>query len=129
VVRHSCRHLIITAAHCLPNLPPAHPFSYLEERTYQALLGPLGVKPTVWTECLFADPVADIAILDSPDNQALYEQAEAYEALVAAMTPLAIADAPKLVSRVVQPPFDSITILVTATPICCRSMISGSSAR
>jgi hypothetical protein len=30
---------IITAAHCLPWLPPSHGASYIEERTYQELLG------------------------------------------------------------------------------------------
>jgi hypothetical protein len=88
--------VVITAAHCLPHLPPAHSASHLHERTYKALLAPLGGKPTVWAECLFVDPVADIAVLGSPDNQALFEQADAYRALVAGVTPLAIADAPKM---------------------------------
>ena len=73
--------VVITATHCLTAikpLPPAHPFSYTEERTYGNLLGPLGkAKPTVWAECLFADPLADIAVLCSPDEQALFEQADA----------------------------------------------------
>jgi hypothetical protein len=95
VVEHRRRRLVITAAHCLPSLPPPHPMSYLEERTYQKLLGPLGAKPSVWTECLFADPVADIAVLCGPDDQALPHQAKAYEALVTPATALAITDAPK----------------------------------
>ena len=33
--------LVITAAHCLPELPPAMSFSLLEERTYRNLLGGL----------------------------------------------------------------------------------------
>jgi hypothetical protein len=37
---------VITAAHCLQDLPPAHPGSYLEERTYPNLLGRIGV-PTL----------------------------------------------------------------------------------
>jgi hypothetical protein len=55
--------LVVTAAHCLPFFPPCHSCSYLHERTYKALLGPLGQKPTVWAECLFADPIGDIAVL------------------------------------------------------------------
>jgi hypothetical protein len=52
-------------------------------------LGPLGRrKPKVWAECLFADPIADIAVLGTPDNQELYEQAMAYEELTDATTPL-----------------------------------------
>jgi hypothetical protein len=86
--------IVITAAHCLPHLPPAHPAMYLEERTYQRLLGPLGSEPTVWAECLFADPMADIAVLGSPDDQDLYKEAEIYRRLLANTHPLTIADAP-----------------------------------
>lgn len=96
VVAQRRERIVITAAHCLPNLPPPHPAMYLCERTYKTLLGPLGAEATVWAECRFADPVADIAILGMPDKQAFYEQADAYEALVAQTTPLAIADAPKM---------------------------------
>jgi hypothetical protein len=32
--------IVITAAHCLPVLPPPHPCAYLEEITYRRLLGP-----------------------------------------------------------------------------------------
>lgn len=63
--------------------------------TYETLLGPLGVKPTVSAECLFADPVADIAILSGPDSQALFDQAEAYEEFMDDKVPLIIGDAPK----------------------------------
>jgi hypothetical protein len=101
VVEHRRQRVVITAAHCLPHdadgrliLPPAHPFSYLQEKTWM-LLGPLGAEPTVLAECLFVDPVADIAVLGSPDTQALIEEAEAYEKLVGAAKPLLIADAPK----------------------------------
>ncbi len=72
---------IITAAHCLPKLPPAHPWMLTEEKTYQELLGPLGGECSVWAECLFVDPVGDIAVLTGPDNQVLFEQADQYEDL------------------------------------------------
>jgi hypothetical protein len=85
--------LVITAAHCLPTLPIAHPWSYLEERTYRELLGK--AKPTVWAECLFVDPMADIAVLGQPDNQALPDEADDYGELVDAAVPLSVADAPK----------------------------------
>jgi hypothetical protein len=88
--------LIITAAHCLPHFPRPHPAGYLAERTYQPILGPLGEKPTVWAELLFADPIADIAVLASPDNQELSEQAEAYERLLDGAHPLSIVDPPAL---------------------------------
>jgi Trypsin-like peptidase domain len=89
------KRLVLTAAHCLPTFPPTHPASYLGERTYPNLLGPLGeTELTVWAECLFADPLADIAILGSPDGQALWDQAEAYDALTEDKPALRIADAP-----------------------------------
>ena len=83
---------VITAAHCLPNLPVPHGLSYTEERTYPKLLGRLGEEPSAWAECVFVDPVADIAVLSEPDNQELGEQAEAYGALVEAVTPFTIAE-------------------------------------
>jgi hypothetical protein len=64
-----------------------------DERTYQKWLGPLGKEPTVWTECFFADPVADIAVLGTPDK--LPEESEAYDALVESDAPLRFADAPE----------------------------------
>ena len=48
---------------------------------------------------MFADPVADIAVLGSPDNQALCEEAEAYDQLVAGAIALKIVDAPKMVRK------------------------------
>jgi hypothetical protein len=104
VVAHRGDGLILTAAHCLPSFPKPHPASYLCERTYKALLGPLGAKRKVWAELLFADPIADIAVLGSPDNQELGEQADAYDALVAQATPLVISDAPKQGSERVELP-------------------------
>jgi hypothetical protein len=74
--------LVVTAAHCLPSVPPAHAARKIEERTYANVLGPLGEKPTVWAECAFVDTVADIAVLTRPDQQLLGPEAEAYDALV-----------------------------------------------
>ena len=53
--------VVITAAHCLPELPLPHPARYLKEYTYGNLLGPLDGKRTVWAECMFVDVMADIA--------------------------------------------------------------------
>lgn len=100
---------MLTAAHCLPldadgNLVmAAHPWSDWA-RTYQKLLGPLGVEPTVWAECLFVNPIADIAILGCPDNQELSDEADAYEAFVGRYKPLPIADAPKMGHELFEPP-------------------------
>jgi Trypsin-like peptidase domain len=90
------RRYVITAAHCLPELPPAHPASYLHERTYRALLAPFGAAAcSVWAECLFVDPVNDIAVLGSPDGQALWDEAELYEAMTEAGITLKVSDPPR----------------------------------
>ena len=73
---------VITAAHCLPDLPVADPGAFTEERTYKNLLGPVGATPNVSAECVFVDPIADVAVLAGPDDQELSDQAEAYERLV-----------------------------------------------
>ena len=74
--------VVVTAAHCLPKLPPAHPGASFWERTYKDLLGSLkNSKKEIGAECLFADPVADIAVLGCPDGQELGDQADAYHEL------------------------------------------------
>jgi hypothetical protein len=87
--------LILTAAHCLPQLPPAHSWSHIEERTYQALLCHTDKPSGVSAECLFADPIADIAVLGSVDEQMWREKAEAYEMLVSEVEPFVIGNAPE----------------------------------
>ena len=93
VVRLGADMAVITAAHCLPCLPVCHASS-VYERTYQALIGPLGAEPRVCAECLFADPIADIAVLGKPDSRELRHEAHAYGELVTSVQPLAIAHAP-----------------------------------
>ena len=87
--------LVVTAAHCLLRggetyLPPPHGGSYTVQRTYANLLGPFGGERTVWAECLFVDPVADLAVLGSPDGQELWNEAAAYDALMEGAVPLAL---------------------------------------
>jgi hypothetical protein len=102
--------LVFTAAHCLtvprdrrftstpepPCLPAAHPGRYEEEAVYDNLLGPLGGECTVSAECIFVDPIADIAVLGTPDRQIFYNEAAAFDALVASIAPLPIADGPAM---------------------------------
>lgn len=83
------RRLVITAAHSLPFLPPCDPGG-TEDWTYVALLGRFGDKHMVSAECLFVDPIGDIAVLGPPGPLS-----KDYEALVGAAAPLWIADAPK----------------------------------
>jgi hypothetical protein len=92
VVGNRRERFVVTAGHCLPELPPYHAASYTEERTYGALLGPIDGDQIVCAECLFADPIADIAVLGTPDGQELYDEAQAYEALVGGATPVPIAE-------------------------------------
>jgi hypothetical protein len=94
VVQYTFDRLVVTAAHCLPWLPPCGGALDLGDLTYRAVLAPLGSQPTVWAECLFADPVADVAVLGSPDDQEFFKEAQAYEELVKSVTPIAIAVAP-----------------------------------
>jgi hypothetical protein len=65
-------------------------YSY-QETTYANPLAPLGEKPTVWAQCLFFDPVADVAVLGEPDNQELSDEWDNYYALVEERSPFAIA--------------------------------------
>ena len=95
--------LVITGSHCLPNLPPCASAAYFDERTYPDLIGKLGEEPTVWAECLFVDPVSDIAVLGSPDTQDLRRHADAYKALVDGTLPLQIGSL-KLRPQTVGPP-------------------------
>jgi hypothetical protein len=102
VIEENDERLVITAAHCLTapvtvrgklankgtTLPPAHGGSDPEERTYPRLLGPLGGKQSVLAECVFVDPVADLAVLGPVDRQELPDDAMAYENLVEALDPV-----------------------------------------
>jgi Trypsin-like peptidase domain len=110
MVEHDGRRYVVTASHCLTRpleirrtvddeneaavLPPPHPAMYTAERTYRDLLGSLDAECSVWAECLFVDPVADIAVLGQPDNQELSEHADAYDSLVDDPEPLPIGELP-----------------------------------
>ena len=89
VVEAAGERLVITAAHCLPFLPPAQPFFGPKERAYGRLLAPLGEEPRAWAVCRFVDPIADIAVLGSPDNP----HADDYKALMGTATALSFGDA------------------------------------
>jgi hypothetical protein len=86
--------LIVTAAHCLPYFPDAAPFFTSDERTYFNHLAHLGPgELTVSAECLFCDPVGDIAVLGSPDRQELPDEAKPYERMVEGARALFFAEA------------------------------------
>ncbi len=88
VVEAAGERLVITAAHCLPFLPPALSSSGLEARTYGPLLAPRGEEPRTCAVCRFVDPIADIAVLGPLDNQ----HADDYRALMTTATALPFGD-------------------------------------
>ena len=110
VVEHNYQRYVITAAHCLTRplqitraideeneagvLPPPMPAMHTEEKTYANLLGPRGGDATVWAELMFADPVADIAVLGSPDRQERHKEAVAFNDLVNEVEPFMVATLP-----------------------------------
>jgi hypothetical protein len=64
---------------------------FASDRTYQDLLGGLAATATdIWADCLFVDPVSDIALLGPPDDQILLEQFKDYEAFVSELEPLSL---------------------------------------
>ena len=95
VVEHRGEHLVVTASHCLPWLPSGFGIAYSEEHVYRNMLGPLGSAPTVACECLFINPVADVAVVGVPDTQTFSDGADAYRALLEYATPFRITEAPE----------------------------------
>jgi hypothetical protein len=57
------------------------------------LLAPIGAEPAIWAECLFVDPISDIAVRGPPDDQELSDQWEKYGELVDSLDPISL-DAP-----------------------------------
>jgi hypothetical protein len=73
---------VVTAAHCVfDKLPVPHSARDNSEVTYKNLIGPLGGKRSVSAECVFLDPIADIAVFGTPDTQDRGKEALAYEEL------------------------------------------------
>ena len=95
VVEHRGEHLVVTASHCLPWLPSGFGIAYSEEHVYRNMLGPVGSVPTVACECLFINPIADVAVVGVPDTQTYSDEAEGYRALLQYATPFRIIEAPE----------------------------------
>ena len=81
--------LVLTAAHCLPAIPEAHPWA--DDRTAR-LVAPHGRKLSIIADYLFVDPVADIAVLGRPSDDNL---AKPYDTFVDAQSVLAIGCLPQ----------------------------------
>jgi S1-C subfamily serine protease len=90
IVEAGCARYVATAGHCLPKLPPAASFTGAGEKTYAVF----GYRDGNEAECVFADPVSDLAILGAPDSQEFPEAAELWERVVMGerRTVLAIGD-------------------------------------
>jgi hypothetical protein len=71
----------------------------------------------VWAECVFADPIADLAVLSAPDGHQLCEQADAFKELVTIRPALKIADAPAHGRELITPSAGIIRISGTAVEI------------
>lgn len=95
VVEHRGEHLVVTASHCLPWLPSGFGIAYSDGHVYRNMLGPLGSAPTAPCECLFINPIADVAVVGVPDTQTLSDEADAYRALLEYATPFRITEAPE----------------------------------
>ena len=87
--------VIVTAAHCLPRLPPANAASYPEERTYHDLIGPLDGESTISCECIFCDPVADVAVVSNPDSEEFPPEYDAFEQFIVATESLKLSAHPE----------------------------------
>lgn len=71
--------LIVTAAHCLPYYPTRRDdVLCYSDLTYADLVARPDGKGTCWAECLFLDPVADLAVLTEPCNQFLSEESDKF---------------------------------------------------
>jgi hypothetical protein len=73
--------------------PPWAPFLWKSPANpSENALGPLGQKPSVWAQCIFMDPIVDLAVLASPgacDFDARRKE-EGYDALVNSTVPLPV---------------------------------------
>jgi hypothetical protein len=92
----ACRErYVVTAAHCLPTIPLCSAERNLSEVTYKPLLSELGEAPYVWAECVFVNPVTDLAVLGHPDWEEWKDHANVYYEFVRSVTnPLRVGAAP-----------------------------------
>jgi hypothetical protein len=93
VVQGARERFVITAAHCLPHIPPCDVrFGYYDEKFYDALVTGRGENRRVAAECVFADPLADVAVLGVPCSHAHGPPGEEFAKLTHTAIPLLISD-------------------------------------
>jgi hypothetical protein len=124
VVESDRERFVITAGHCLPNLPPSMSGMHTYEQTYANLIGIIGEEPSLWAECVFVDPVSDLAVLGAPDNQEVYEEWLAYKDMIDAATPLSIGGLRLSRSSVVLSSGETETILRKPQADCSAWLLS-----
>jgi S1-C subfamily serine protease len=88
------RRYVVTCAHCLPSGQELHGqgFSSAVDRTFFGLLHLPGEQTTAAAECLFVDPISDVAVLGAPDHQDLTEEYRKFLRLMESVIPLTIAN-------------------------------------
>jgi hypothetical protein len=80
VVEEGRERFVLTAANCLPRLPKPNRH---RDTIHKNLLSPLNNKQQpVWAECLFVEPVSDLAVLTKREIPQPSERADAYDELV-----------------------------------------------
>ena len=94
VVQGAQDRFVVTAAHCLPELPPCDSGNVDRRSYYPALLGPPGGQKCVAAACGFADPISGIAVLGLPNGIESPEEFDQYAKLAETATPLSIAEPP-----------------------------------
>jgi len=77
------KRMIITASQCLPNVPAPDKAPDYIDRTFLDLVASLdNSHRDISVECVFVDPIADIAVLGCPDAQQLNDKADAFNAMI-----------------------------------------------
>jgi hypothetical protein len=94
VVQGAYDRFVISAAHCLPELPPCNVGQHDKESLYPALLGPPGGPQTVAAACYYAEPISDVAVLGAPNGIEAPDEFDQFLRLTDAATPLWIAEPP-----------------------------------
>ena len=68
-------------------VPPLR-MSGTEEAIFENWVGPLDGERSIWVECSFADPIADVALLREPDHQLIAEQCLQFRKFASKIEPL-----------------------------------------
>jgi hypothetical protein len=82
--------LVVTAAQCLPHVPPSIIDPILDQRTFGNVLAPLRSELRVSARCLFIDPIGDLAVLGPVEGEEMVAEVRAYETLVQSLAALQV---------------------------------------